>query len=90
VFTAITIVPMTTHFYASLPFHRQLLFDEIWMIIAALLPIATIVAVVKATALRFSAENRRHLWHPVVGWGAALAAAFLNALFYRVIADTLR
>lgn len=81
---------MATHFYTSLPFHRRLLFDEIWMSVAALLPIATIVAIVKATALRFSAENQRHLWQPVVGWGAAVAAAFLNALFYRVIADTLR
>jgi hypothetical protein len=90
VFTAMTIAAMATHFYTSLPFRRRLLFDETWMSVAALLPIATIAAVVNATALRFRGANNRHVWQPIVGWGAAVAAAVLNVLFYRVIADTLR
>lgn len=58
-------------------------FDEIWMTIAALLPIFTIVACVKAAPLRLT-------WRPVLGWGLVVVAFALNALFYRVIADTLR
>jgi hypothetical protein len=88
--TAITIALMATPFYISLPFHRRLLFDDIWMTVVALLPIPTIVAAVKAVPLRFRVANERTVWQPIVGWGAVLVAAALNVLFYRVIADTLR
>jgi len=88
--TAITIALMATHFYTSLPFHRQRLFDEIWMTVVAFLPIPTSVAAVKAISLRFRVADERTSWQPIVGWGAVLAAAVLNVLFYRVIADILR
>jgi hypothetical protein len=48
-----TIVILGTPFCTSLPFHRRLLFDEIWMGAVVLLPIPTVVAAVKAAALRF-------------------------------------
>jgi len=87
---AITIALMATHFYTSLPFHRRLLFDEIWMTVVAFLPIPTIVAAVKAISLRFRLADERSIWQPIVGWGAVLAAVALNVFFYRVVADTLR
>jgi len=85
-----TIVMVGTQFYTSLPFHRRLLFDEIWMGVAVLLPIPTVLAAVKATALRFRTADERYVWQPIVGWGGVLTAAVLNVLFYRVVADTLR
>lgn len=60
------------------------------MTIVAFLPIPTIVAAVKAIPLRFRLADERSVWQPIIGWGAVLAAAALNVLFYRVIADTLR
>jgi hypothetical protein len=87
----ITAALMSKHFYTSLPFHSQRLFDETWMGVAILLPIFTIVAAVKAVALRFaSADNQVSVWRPVLGWGLVIVAFVLNALCYRVIADTLR
>jgi len=80
-FVGITLAMM--HFRSSLAFNSLRPFDEIWMTIAALLPIFTIVACVKAAALRLT-------WRPVLGWGLAAVAFALNALCYRVIADTLR
>ena len=85
-----TIAEVTIPFYAHLPFHRQRILDEIWMTVAAFLPITTIVAAVKAISLRFRVADEQSIWQPFVGWGAVLAAAVLNVLFYLVIADTLR
>ena len=85
-----TVAEVATPFYTSLPFHRRLIFDEIWMTVVAFLPIPTIVAAVKAISLRFRIADERIVWRPIVAWGAVLAAAGLNVLFYRIIADTLR
>jgi hypothetical protein len=85
-----TIAEVATHFYTSPSFHRRLLFDEIWVTVVAFLPIPTIVAAVKAISLRFRVVDERCVWQPIVGWGAVLAAAALNVLSYRVIADILR
>jgi len=60
------------------------------MTVVAFLPIPTIVAAVKAISLRFRIADERIVWRPIVAWGAVLAAAGLNVLFYRIIADTLR
>jgi hypothetical protein len=79
----------TTRFDTSLPFHRRLLFDEMWMTVVAFLPVPTIVAAVKAISLGFCIADERSVWQPIVGWGAVPAASALNAFFYRVIADTL-
>jgi hypothetical protein len=85
-----TVVLVATHFYTSAPFRHRLLFDDIWMGVVVFLPISTVVAGVKAVALRFHSADARYVWQPIVGWGAVLAAAALNVLFYRVVADTLR
>ena len=90
VILAATFALTATPFYTSLPFRRQLLLSEIWMWVVVFLPISTGVATVKAIALRFRAADKRYIWQPIVGWGTVLAAAVLNVLFYRVVADTLR
>jgi hypothetical protein len=64
---AITIALMATHFYTSLPFHRGLLFDQIWMAVVAFLSIPTIVAAVKAIPLHFRVADDRSVWQPIVG-----------------------
>jgi hypothetical protein len=82
---------MSKHFYASLGLSSQRLFDETWMGVALLLPVFTIVACVKAVALRFaSADRQTWVWRPVLAWGIIVVALVLNVLCYRVIADTLR
>lgn len=87
----ITAALMSKRFYASLGFNSQRLFDEIWMGVAALLPVFTIAACVRAVALRFaSADHKTFDWRPVVAWGIIVVTLILNALCYRVIADTLR
>ena len=87
----ITAALMSKHFYASLGFNSQRLFDEIWMGVALLLPVFTIVACVKAVAVRFaSGDHQTCVWRPVLAWGIIVVAFVLNALCYRVIADTLR
>jgi len=87
---AATVILVVTHFYTSLPFRRRLLFDETWMGVVVFLPICTVVAVIKAIGLRFCVHDKRYIWQPLVGWGTVLAAAVVNVLFYRVVADTLR
>ena len=64
---AIIIALMATLFYTSLPFHRRLPFDQIWMTVVAFLPIPTIVAAVKAISLRFRVADKRSVWQHVVG-----------------------
>ena len=62
---AITLALMARHFYTSLPHHRRLLFDQIWITLVAFLSIPTIVAAVKAISLRFRVADERSVWQPL-------------------------
>ena len=48
----------TTRFDTSLPFHRRLLFDEMWMTVVAFLPVPTIVAAVKPSLSAFVLQTK--------------------------------
>ena len=61
----LTLALMARHFYTSLPRHRRLLFDQIWMTLVAFLSIPTIVAAVKAISLRFRVADERSVWQPL-------------------------
>ena len=52
---------------------------------------ATLMAAVKAVALRFRAtDHRPHVWRPVVGWCLVTVAFAMNAFCYIAIARALR
>jgi hypothetical protein len=69
----------------SLPLRVQVGVFGVWMIIALILPIATVVAAVKAAALPFRAPDTRvRLLRPVFGWCLVAVAVTMNVFCYAV------
>jgi hypothetical protein len=76
---------------AAIPFRLQIALSEIWMTMAALLSITTIVEGFKASGVPLrSDDNRLQVWRPLVAWCVVAFALVLNLVGYKVIADTLR
>lgn len=85
--TILLLVPMQ----ASIPFRLQLALSDTWMLVAAFLPITTIVAGFKASGVPFLAEdNRLQIWRSLAAWCLVAFALELNVVSYKTIADTLR
>jgi hypothetical protein len=61
------------------------------MLVAALLPITTIVAGFKASRIPLGAgDNGLRVWPSLVAWCLVAFAVALNVACYKTIADTLR
>ena len=85
VVTALTLASV----HPSVPFRLELAVSNAWMVVAFFLPIATLVAVVKAVAVRFR-DHRLLVWRPVVAWCLVTVALAMNVFCYTVIARALR
>ena len=74
-----------------LPFRTQIGLSDVWMVIALILPVPTLIAAVKAAAVPLHAEDGLlHFWRPLLGWCMVAAALSVNVFCFIVIGRALR
>jgi Mn2+/Fe2+ NRAMP family transporter len=60
------------------------------MVLALILPIATLVAAIKAASVRFHvADHELQVWRPVLSWCMVAVALTMNVFCYTVVARAL-
>jgi len=90
-YTAVVVALVVGLVNGALPFRVQIGFFGVWMMIALILPIATLVATVKAAAVPFRAPDAKvRLLRPVFGWCLVAVAVTMNVFCYAVVARALR